>query len=107
MVATPPVEQIRHSPQPPRLLVELPSRPKVFFGNLLYNLFPWQLSRLQLQSAPAPFWPDVFVERRLPWSGFLKSGAFHVIAIIILVGLAQVLSRDPGSSPSRASITRR
>ena len=99
MVATPPVEQIRHSPQPPRLLVELPSRPKVFFGNLLYNLFPWQLSRLQLQSAPAPFWPDVFVERRLPWSGFLKSGAFHVIAIIILVGLAQVLSLGPRVEP--------
>src|SRR5262249_15635960 len=52
----------------------------------------WRLSRLQLQSAPAPFWPDVFVKSKLPWSGFFKSGVFHLIAVAFLIGLSQVLS---------------
>ena len=99
MVATPPVEQIRHSLPPPRLLVELPSRPIAFFGNLFAILFPVRLASLELQSAPAPFWPDVFVKRQLPWSGFLKSGVFHLIFVGSLLGLAQVLSLAPRVEP--------
>jgi len=93
MTAPPPVKQIRHFPPPPRLLVELPSRPRVFFGNLLYHLIPRR--PLKLESAPAPFWPDVFVRRALPWSGFLKSGALHVVAATFLIGVAQLLSLEP------------
>jgi TonB family protein len=79
--------------------VELPSRPKAFFGNLFAILFPVRLARLKLQSAPAPFWPDVFVKRQLPWSGFGKSAVFHVIALGSLLGLAQLLSLAPRVEP--------
>jgi TonB family protein len=69
----------------PRLSVELPSRAAVFFGNARDFIFPARLPDLELLSAPAPFWPDVFVERRLPWFSFLESGAYHIVAITILI----------------------
>ena len=97
MTAPSPVEQIPHFPSPPRLLVELPSRPKVFFGNLLYHLIPRR--PLKLQSAPAPFWPDVFVKPRLPWFSFLESGVLHVIAVTFLLGVARLLSFEPRVEP--------
>ena len=76
-----PVIQIQQEPPAPRLLVELPSRPRVFFGNLRDTLLPRRQPPLELHSAPAQFWPDVFVRRSLPWYSFLESGAYHVIAM--------------------------
>ncbi|HEY4903049.1 MAG TPA: energy transducer TonB [Candidatus Sulfotelmatobacter sp.] len=71
----------------PRLLVELPSWPKVFFANLRDLLHPPKLAPLRLTSAPAPFWPDVFVQRRMPWRRFAESTGCHVLAIA-LVGIS-------------------
>jgi len=85
-------------PQPapvPRLLVELPSWPRVFFGNLRDLIFPRRLPRLELQSAPAPFWPDVFVKRGLPWRRFLDSGACHVVAFALLIGFTRFFALQP------------
>ena len=79
----------------PGLLVELPSRPAVFFGNLRDLVFPPRLTPLELTSAPAPFWPDVFVTRRLPWSRFLQSAVYHVIAGAILIGLSHLFAMQP------------
>src|SRR5277367_4660009 len=47
----------------PRLLVELPSRRQVFAENLRDLIFPPRIPPLEIRSAPAPFWSDVFVER--------------------------------------------
>jgi TonB family protein len=85
-------------PQPEpdlRLLVELPARPRVFFGNLLDLVFPRRLPPLELRSAPAPFWHDVFVTRRLPWNRFLQSGACHVIAFALVIGFTRFFALQP------------
>ena len=89
-------------PQPervPRLLVELPSRERAFFGNLRAVILPG--TPLKLQSAPAVFWPDVFVRRRMPWNGFLQSAAYHGIAYVLLVAFTQLFAMQPRVVPER------
>lgn len=95
MSAVPPVIEIPQDQSVPRLLVELPPRPRVFFGNLADLLLPRRLPPLELHSAPAPFWPDVFVRRNLPWYCFLESVAYHVIALTLLVGLTHLFALRP------------
>jgi TonB family protein len=65
----------------PRLLVEWPSWRKVFLINLRDLLHPPRVAPLRLSSAPAPFWPDVFVPRHMPWRRFMESAGYHVVAI--------------------------
>ena len=79
----------------PQLLVELPSRVRVFLGNLRDLLLPSRLAPLELRSAPSDFWPDVFVKHSLPWSRFLQSGVYHVIAGAILIGLTHLFALQP------------
>ncbi len=90
-----PLTESPRSAHVPELLVELPSRPRVFFGNLRDLLFPRPLAPLELHSAPADFWPDVFVERSLPWSRFVQSGVYHVLGGAIIVGLAHLFAMQP------------
>jgi len=89
-----PVEMAPSTPVP-GLLVELPSRTGIFFGNLRDLIFPDPQPPLELRSAPAAFWPDVFVKRRLPWDGFVQSGACHLIAVGLLIGLSHLLELQP------------
>src|ERR1700684_1734142 len=64
-----------------RLLIAPEPRSRVFLQNFR-DLFRGRASEaLHLQSAAAAFWPDVFVDRRLPWRRFLQSGAFHLLAM--------------------------
>ena len=79
----------------PRLLVELPSWPRTFVANLRDLVAPARLPELELRSAPAAFWPDVFVTRRLPWSRFVQSGIFHVIAFALLIALSRLIAMQP------------
>lgn len=91
----PPLGEIARPAPVLRLLVELPSRPRVFFSNLRDLVFPRRLPPLELRSAPALFWPDVFVKGRLPWGRFLQSGAGHVVAFALLVGLTRFFALQP------------
>src|ERR1700757_2644590 len=95
MSAVSPVVQIPQEPPVPRLLVELPSRPRVFFGNLRDLLFPRRLPPLDLRSVPAQFWPDVFVTRPLPWRRFLESAFYHAAALALVIGLSRILVLEP------------
>jgi TonB family protein len=88
-------DELSQNVDAPRLLVELPSRSQVFFTNLRDLFFPPRLPQLELRSAPAPFWHDVFVQRRLPWLSFLESGGFHVIAIALLLAITRFLALHP------------
>jgi len=90
-----PVGEIQQPAPVPRLLVELPAWPRVFFGNLRDLVFPRCLPPLELRSAPAPFWPDVFVTRPLPWARFLQSVAYHVVAMALLVGCTRFFALQP------------
>src|SRR6266496_1292192 len=88
-----------HSAPVPRLLVELPSRSGVFLGNLRDLLFPRRLAPLELRSAPAAFWPDVFVKRSLPWGRFVQSVIYHVTAGSLLVALTHFFALQPRLVP--------
>ena len=92
-------DQIRHSVPIPGFLVELPSRHRVFFGNLRDLLLPRRLPQLDVEPAPAPFWPDVFVKRGLPWAGFLESGFCHFAGLILVVAMARFLALHPQPVP--------
>ena len=78
-----------------RLLVELPPWPRAFFGNLRDLVVPHRLPPLELDSAPAPFWSDVFVMRPLPWRRFVQSFACHVIAFAVLIGFTRFFALRP------------
>ncbi len=85
-------------PQPapvPRLLVELPSRREGFFGNLRDLVFPRSEAPLEVRSAPAAFWPDVFVKHSFPVESFIQSGVYHLIALGLLLGLTHLFSLQP------------
>ncbi len=97
MSAADPSMEFGGSPAVPRFLVELPSRPRVFFGNLGAVVLSRRrvFTALDLQSTPGEFWPDVFVGRRLPWGRFVQSVFFHVIAGALLIGLTQFFALQP------------
>jgi hypothetical protein len=95
MIAAPPLSEIEQRAPALRLLVELPSRYEVFVENLRDLISPPQLPRLELRSAPAPFWPDVFVKRELPWRRFLQSSAAHVIAFAALIAVTRFFAMQP------------
>jgi TonB family protein len=95
MIGSPPIVEIPQPAPVPRLLVELPSWREVFVGNLRDLVSPPQLPPLELRSAPAPFWPDVFVTRPLPWNRFLQSSAYHVVAFALLIGFTRFVALQP------------
>jgi TonB family protein len=95
MMAGTPLSEIPQPAPVPRLLIDLPSWPRAFFGNLRDLFFRPRLPRLELQSAPAPFWPDVFVKRGLPWRRFLDSVACHFAACALLIGLTRFFALQP------------
>src|ERR1700686_5229013 len=100
MLATLPLGEVSDSVSVPRLLLELPSRPRVFFSNLRDLVFPRRFLPLEFRSTPAPFWPDVFVKRPLPWYGFLQSIASHALAFVLLIGFTRFLALQPQVVPT-------
>ena len=84
-VTPPPRQKIT----PPKLLVEREPAYRVFFCNLNDLVRPPRTAPLKLTSAPAPFWPDVFVPARLPWERFLQSMVVHAVMIMALGGLLE------------------
>jgi len=95
MIAVSPVEEIDQPVEAPGFLVELPSRPRVFFGNLRDLMMPRQLPPLHLDSSPDAFWPDVLVERKLPWGRFLQSIGLHVLAFATLIAFTGFFRLQP------------
>ncbi len=102
MTVARPLDEIPPPAPVPRLLVELPSWSRVFFGNLRDVIFPRSLAPLELSSAPAPFWPDVFVARPLPWARFLQSVVYHTVAFALLIGLTRFFALQPQVVPTPA-----
>src|ERR1700756_330085 len=99
MPAILPLEEVSDPVSVPRLLVELPCRARGFFSNLRDLVFPRRFSPLEFHSNPAPFWPDVFVKRPLPWYGFLQSVACHALAFALLIGFTRFLALQPQVVP--------
>jgi TonB family protein len=77
------------------LLVEQESWSRVFVQNVRDLFFQRHFVPLRLESTPAAFWPDVFVERSIPWRRFLESGGYHVFAIILIWAGSHFLALQP------------
>jgi TonB family protein len=95
MISAEPLNEITQSEFVPRLLVELPSRRRVFVGNLRDLVFPRRLRPLALSSDPGTFWPDVFVKPTMPWGRFIQSGAYHAIAFGLLIAATRFFALQP------------
>jgi TonB family protein len=78
-----------------RLLVPVEPRSLVFFRNLRDIIRPREPAPLYIESAPAAFWPDVFVHRGLPWSRFFQSSAGHVLALALILAGSRFLALQP------------
>ena len=70
-----------------------------WYSNFLENLrdlFQHRDSAVSdLKISPADFWPDVFVERKLPWRRFAESGAYHLLALAIIWAGSRFLALQP------------
>ena len=95
MSAVHPALENLHYASAPRLLVELRPWHRVFFENLRDLIAPRALPPLEIRSAPAAFWPDVFVKRTLPWDGVVHSCAYHLIALGLVMGLSRLIALQP------------
>ncbi len=49
----------------------------------------------QVEADPAAFWPDVFVDRGLPWRRFAQSAAYHVLALALIWAGSRFLALQP------------
>ena len=82
-----------------RLLITPEPWSRNFLQNLGEMFRRHRPSPLHLESAPAAFWPDVFVNRRLPWRRFLQSGTCHFLALVAIWEGSQFLALQPQASP--------
>jgi TonB family protein len=78
-----------------RLLITPEPWSRTFVQNLTELFHHRAADQLLLESAPAPFWPDVFVERKLPWRRFLESGGYHILALILVWAGSRFLAFEP------------
>src|SRR5215470_6545434 len=83
------------SPQSPKLLVELEPWASSFGRNLIDFLWRRRPAPLTISAPPAPFWPDVFVTRRVPWIAFAESLLYHGIILMLAWGLSQLAPNRP------------
>ncbi len=48
-----------------------------------------------VDGSSATFWPDVFVEARVPWLRFGQSGAYHILALALVWAGSRFLAMQP------------
>ncbi len=82
-----------------RLVIAQDSWPRVFLQNLRDLFYRREGAPLHLESTPAVFWPDVFVERKLPWRRFFESVGYHVLALVMIWAGSQLLALQPQIVP--------
>ncbi|HEV8524068.1 MAG TPA: TonB family protein [Terriglobales bacterium] len=85
-------QQLDHNSEGvPRLLLQLEPWYRTFLGNLAHHLAYRRPPPLPLRSSPAAFWPDVFVERRIPLVPFQQSLLCHIFVLVAIWGFTQTL----------------
>ena len=77
-----------------RLLVEAEPWFRVFLQNFRH-LFHRPEPGVHIESTPSDFWPDVFVDRGLPWRRFVQSGAYHVLVLAMIWAGSRWLALHP------------
>jgi TonB family protein len=96
------MEEVESATPDLRLLIAPEPWSRTFVENLGELVHHRKADPLYLESAPAPFWSDVFVERKLPWRRFLESGGYHILALILIWGGSRFLALQPQISPQPA-----
>jgi TonB family protein len=92
-------------PAPELILLIAPEpRFRVFLQNLLALFRQPEFAPPPADSSPAAFWPDVFVDRGLPWLRFLQSGVYHVLALALIWAGSRFLALQPHPT-TQASFT--
>ena len=91
------LQQAETKPSTPELvLLTLPEpRSRIFLQNLRDLFRQPEPVPSHLQPAPAAFWPDVFVDRGLPWRRFGQSGVYHVLALLLIWAAPRFLALQP------------
>jgi TonB family protein len=85
----------------PKLLVELEPWGRAFLRNLADFLLRRHPPAVTTTSAPAAFWPDVFVASPLPWRAFAESILYHSVVIALALGLSALLASRPQIAQQR------
>ena len=91
-------------PMPPESLPELhlliapEPRSRVFLRNLRDLFQKPELPPPGAESPSAAFWPDVFVDPKLPWRRFWQSVACHVLALAAIWGGSRLLASQTYSN---------
>jgi TonB family protein len=84
------------TPAPELILLIAPEpRFRVFLRNLRDLFRQSELAFPRINSAPADFWPDVFVDRGLPWHRFLQSGFYHVLTLALIWAGSRFIALHP------------
>src|SRR6202007_2651251 len=79
----------------PRFLPESDPWHRVFGRNLADLLLLRRPKPLKLTSAPAAFWPDVFVSTRVSWGSLRQSVLYHAFVVTAIWGLWQTYWARP------------
>ena len=84
-------------PPAPELILQIAPEPRlrVFLQNLRDLFRPSEPAPSGIDSAPAAFWSDVFVDRALPWRRFLQSGFYHILALALIWAGSRFLALHP------------
>jgi len=92
--------------KPPSFKFEWDSTPRSLLRNLA-DLFRATPSPLHLSARPAPFWPDVFVSRKLDKRNFLISGLYHgaLFAFMYVFPTLMALTSAPSRPESEGTRT--
>jgi TonB family protein len=99
------IEPAETEPQVPELYLLISREPRwrTFCRNLLDLFRPHDSTSLRIESSPGTFWPDVFVDRKLPWRRFLQSSVAHLLALIIIWAGSRFLALQPHVTAQPAS----
>jgi TonB family protein len=81
-----------------RLLIATEPRSRVFLRNLR-DLLRRSEPAASSTSTSGTFWPDVFVERSLPWRGFQSSAAYHILAVALIWAGSRFITLQPRVRP--------
>ena len=71
----------------PRLLPESDPWHRVFGRNLADLVLARHPEPLEMSSAPAAYWPDVFVSTRVSWGSFRQSVLYHAFVVVAIWGM--------------------
>ena len=72
----------------PNLAVEWSSGFREFLANLRDLVVRRKPPQPSLTSPPAPFWPDVFVDRPVAWRSMASSALYHIFLVVAIYGLS-------------------